>query len=46
MKKFEIGIKDLLVWTEFNQIDINWDKTEVMFISNKRNFNKNKINKN
>ena len=38
MNRFEIGIQDLLVWTKFNQIDINWDKTEVMFISNKRNF--------
>ena len=37
IKKFELGIKDLLVWTEHNQIDINWDKTEVMFITNKRN---------
>ena len=36
IEKFQQSITKLMNWCLFNPIDINWDKTKVMFISNKR----------
>ncbi|CAF1025376.1 unnamed protein product [Brachionus calyciflorus] len=40
---FRNSIKQLITWCKFNRIDINWSKTKLMFISNKKNTNLNKI---
>ena len=37
LEEFQLAITDLMKWTNFNKIDINWSKTEIMFIFNKRN---------
>lgn len=37
LHKFSISIKELTEWCKYNRIDINWLKTEAMFITNKRN---------
>ena len=36
---FNESIKKLTTWCKFNRIDINWKKTKIMFVSNKRNLN-------
>ena len=33
---FRLVIKDLITWCNFNRVDINWSKTFIMFITNKR----------
>jgi hypothetical protein len=35
-KRFVSDISELQTWCNFNQIDINWSKTFIMFITNKR----------
>ena len=39
LAKFHIEIVQLAVWCKFNKTDINWDKTELMFISKKMAYN-------
>ena len=39
ISSFNYSIKKLLLWCEYNRIDINWSKTKLMFVSNKRNLN-------
>ena len=36
---FNLEIKHLIDWCEFNQVDINWTKTKIMFISKKMEVN-------
>ena len=36
IKDFQLKIKPLSTWCAFNRLDINWSKTFVMFITNKR----------
>ena len=36
MSKFNKKIKILLNWCQLSKVDINWDKTYVMFVANKR----------
>jgi len=35
--KFNLSIVSLIDWCKYNKTDINWSKTEILFISNKRN---------
>jgi hypothetical protein len=37
LKKFYNSIGNLTKWCRFNKVDINWKKSEIMFISNKQN---------
>jgi hypothetical protein len=37
IKKFNDSIGDLTTWCRFNKVDINWLKSEIMFITNKKN---------
>ncbi len=37
MKKFYDSIGYLTKWCSFNKVDINWKKSEIMFITNKQN---------
>jgi len=37
MKKFYDSIGYLTKWCSFNKVDINWNKSEIMFITNKQN---------
>jgi hypothetical protein len=37
ISNFNNSIKKLLIWCNFNRIDVNWNKTKIMFVSNKRN---------
>ncbi|CAF0989180.1 unnamed protein product [Brachionus calyciflorus] len=34
--KFNYSVKKLVTWCKYNRIDVNWSKTKIMFISNKR----------
>ncbi|CAF0968929.1 unnamed protein product, partial [Brachionus calyciflorus] len=36
IEAFNKSIKKLLVWCHYNRIDINWSKTKIMFVSNKK----------
>jgi hypothetical protein len=36
MSKFNIAVKQLIKWCHFNKFDINWKKSEIMFITNKK----------
>ena len=36
---FNMEIQHLIDWCEFNQVDINWTKTKIMFISKKMEIN-------
>lgn len=36
IKKFNCSIEKLIDWCKYNRLDINWNKTKIMFISNKR----------
>lgn len=36
IEAFNNSIKKLLVWCHYNRIDINWSKTKIMFVSNKK----------
>ena len=36
LNKFNASIDDLLIWCKYNQFDINWLKTKIMFVTNKR----------
>ncbi|CAF1025299.1 unnamed protein product, partial [Brachionus calyciflorus] len=36
IEAFNKSIKKLLVWCHYNRIDINWSKTEIMIVSNKK----------
>ena len=36
MSKFNKKIKILLNWCQLSKVDINWDKTYVMIVTNKR----------
>ena len=36
MSKFNIAVKQLIKWCQFNKFDINWKKSEIMFITNKK----------
>ncbi len=37
MDKFNTSIMNLIQWCYYNKMDINWKKTEIMFIHNKKN---------
>ncbi|CAF1049554.1 unnamed protein product [Brachionus calyciflorus] len=37
ISEFSCSIKKLVEWCKFNRIDINWNKTKIMFLTNKRN---------
>ncbi|CAF1091926.1 unnamed protein product, partial [Brachionus calyciflorus] len=37
IRNFIESVNQLLTWCLFNRIDINWSKTKIMFITNKRN---------
>ena len=37
INQFFNSIQKLSTWCKYNRIDINWSKTKIMFISNKRN---------
>jgi len=37
MKKFYDSIGYLTKWCSYNKVDINWNKSEIMFITNKQN---------
>ena len=37
ISNFNLSILSLIDWCKYNKTDINWSKTEIMFISNKRN---------
>ena len=37
LDKFNISIMNLIQWCYYNKMDINWKKTEIMFIHNKKN---------
>ncbi|CAF0857792.1 unnamed protein product [Brachionus calyciflorus] len=39
MDRFNESISKLVNWCKFNRIDINWNKTKIMFVSNKRKLN-------
>ena len=39
LDSFNNSIKNLLLWCDYNRIDINWSKTKLMFVTNKRNLN-------
>ncbi|CAF0861672.1 unnamed protein product, partial [Brachionus calyciflorus] len=39
LSHFSLAIKKLILWCDLNRIDINWDKTKVMFVTNKKNVN-------
>jgi len=39
MSKFDIVVTELKKWCFYNKTDINWTKTEVMFISKKMEYN-------
>ena len=39
MNKFYDSTGYLIKWCRFNKVDINWNKTEIMFITNKQNIN-------
>jgi hypothetical protein len=39
MKKFYDSTGYLIKWCRFNKVDINWKKTEIIFITNKQNIN-------
>jgi len=39
MNKFYDSTGYLIKWCRFNKVDINWKKTEIMFITNKQNIN-------
>ena len=34
---FSSSIINQIEWCKFNRIDINWSKTKIMFVTNKRN---------
>jgi hypothetical protein len=36
ISKFKSDISSLRVWCEMNKLDINWSKTFIMFVNNKR----------
>ncbi len=36
ISKFKDNLKPMLDWCKFNKLDINWDKTYFMFVTNKR----------
>ena len=36
INKFKEYLKPMLDWCKFNKLDINWDKTFFMFVTNKR----------
>ena len=36
INKFQNKIKALTNWCEFSKVEINWDKTFAMFVTNKR----------
>ena len=35
MRDFNLYVNDIIIWCNFNQLDINWSKTKAMFISKK-----------
>ena len=37
INSFQKSFRKLLLWCEYNRIDINWTKTKIMFITSKRN---------
>ncbi|CAF1009815.1 unnamed protein product [Brachionus calyciflorus] len=37
ISEFSCSINKLIEWCKFNRIDINWNKTKIMFLTNKRN---------
>jgi hypothetical protein len=39
INKFLTAIEDLIKWCQFNKFDINWKKSEIMFITNKNGVN-------
>ena len=36
ISKFQLAVQDLIKWCYYNKFDINWIKSEIMFITNKR----------
>jgi len=36
ISKFQLAVQDLIKWCYYNKFDINWKKSEIMFITNKR----------
>jgi len=39
INKFLTAVEDLIKWCKFNKFDINWKKSEIMFITNKNGVN-------
>ena len=37
LTRFKSAIESLIKWCKFNKLDINWKKSEIMFITNKKN---------
>lgn len=39
LEDFNKSVKYLIDWCAYNRLDINWDKTEIMIVTKKRNIN-------
>ena len=37
LNRFKNAAKNLINWCKFNKLDINWKKSEIMFVTNKQN---------
>ena len=35
-KKFSMSVIQLTEWCKYNRIEINWNKTKIMYVTNKR----------